>query len=185
MQPIPYTLGEEIGSGADGRVFEIPNKPNLVCKIGLLYEEENIEKEWLCRRQVLDYLFQNPSPIHVQVYEFGKLEGGVCPKIAQYAETYCIMQRLEPLSNDENKVFHSILSHEDRGIVKNFSTKKLAEILQGLKKGLDFPEQQVMLFIEELKRSPIRHQDLHPRNIMKDDFGNYRLIDLDRCILCE
>jgi hypothetical protein len=35
------------------------------------------------------------------------------------------MERLNKLSEDEKKVFHSILSHEDNNLRKNFSIKKI------------------------------------------------------------
>ena len=90
------------------------------------------------------------------------------------------MEKLLKISEDEAKVFHSILSHEDRGIFKNFSTDKVKKMLHGMQRGLDFDLQKIMLFYEALQNPQILHLDIHPRNIMKDENNNFKLIDLDR-----
>lgn len=90
------------------------------------------------------------------------------------------MERLNLISSDEEKVFHTILSHEDRGAEKSYKSAELQDILDGLSKGLDFDATKVKVFHEALQTSPIRHLDIVPRNIMKDDGGNFRMIDLER-----
>lgn len=186
--PLPYQLGEEIGIGADGQVFEVLGDPTKVIKICGLFQLPNhdLEREYLQRSQVLDYLIRNPSPAHARVYEHVKLgewERMFDHHPQRYILHYCVMERLNELSEDEKKVFHSILSHEDRGIIKNFPLTKLQAILQGLRLGLEFSAERVMIFLEELQKSKVRHLDLHQRNVMVDGQGNYRLIDFDRCLL--
>jgi thiamine kinase-like enzyme len=91
------------------------------------------------------------------------------------------MEKLNKISEDEKKVFHSIMSHEDQNLHKNFSMSKIKNMLQGLSMGLDFDASKIIIFCENLRSTVIHHNDIHPRNIMKDNFGNFKLIDFDRC----
>lgn len=186
---LPDNLAEELGDGADGQVFAIKNDPNCVCKFSILYqydEEENILFQFGKVAKVLNYLLKNPSSIHAHVYgyvplgKFTRNHDGT-----NFFLYYYKMERLEKLSGDERKVFHSILSHEDQNIEKNFSSEKIRQMLDGMKIGLDFDMEKVMFFCQAIKDSQIVHTDLHPRNIMKDSKGNFKLIDFDRAHLKE
>ena len=90
------------------------------------------------------------------------------------------MDKLNKISEDEKKVFHTILCHEDLNKKKNFSNDKILTMLNGMIKGLDFNFEKVIMFYEAQKSSIIKHNDFHVRNIMKDNFGNFKFIDLDR-----
>jgi thiamine kinase-like enzyme len=90
------------------------------------------------------------------------------------------MEKLHPLSEDEIKVFHSLVSHEDQNKIKKYSSLEINKILQGLSIGLDFDLHKVMFFCKNLNKLTIQHSDLHPRNLMKDSDGNFKLIDFDR-----
>ena len=61
---------------------------------------------------------------------------------------YYIMEKLYTISEDEYKVFHTILSHEDREIKKNWSRKKIEETIKGLSLGLDFDKDKVLSFCD-------------------------------------
>jgi Ser/Thr protein kinase RdoA (MazF antagonist) len=76
-------------------------------------------------------------------------------------------------------VFHSLISHENRNAVKDLSPAKVENILAGLSTALDFDAARVRLFLDELRVSSLIHNDMHSRNIMKRDNGNYAFIDLD------
>ena len=56
-------------------------------------------------------------------------------------------------------------------------------MLSGLSSGLDFDEEKVIFFVNNFKKSPIIHNDVHVRNIMKDCDGNFKMIDFDRAEL--
>jgi thiamine kinase-like enzyme len=92
------------------------------------------------------------------------------------------MEKLQKITEDEGRVFHSILSHEDSGKIKDFSNEKIQELLFGMR-ALDFDAEQVTLFCNNIKTPHLSHLDIHTRNIMKDDKGNFKLIDLDRVTL--
>lgn len=88
------------------------------------------------------------------------------------------LEKLNKISSDEEKVFFSILSHEDANKTKNFSMKELMCILKGLQCGLDFNINEVIDFYFLVKNSKFVQKDLHTRNIMKSN--SYKLIDFDR-----
>lgn len=164
-------MGEKIGSGTDGDVFEYRN--NKVIKISKIIN--NIPSSYLEVSEILSCLKINNIQAYAHVYEYGYV--GLHLNTELY---YYITDKLDSISEDEWKVFHSLLSHEDRNIVKNFSEDKIKEILFGLSRGLDFDGERVIFFLTALKISKIKHLDLHPRNIMKDKIGNFKLVDFNR-----
>lgn len=183
QEELPTTIAEELGQGADGQVFAVENDPSRVYKFCILFDKP-LDQNYQRIVHVLSYLHDNPSPAYAHVYEYKYMGEWVRPEDkVRYALYSYTMERLQKLSEDERKVFHTILSHEDRNIVKDYSTNQLQEILLGLSKGLDFDMEKVIVFRNNLKNTPIDHNDLHPRNIMKDAEGNFKLIDFDRATL--
>src|SRR5579885_3716072 len=181
---LPVKIGERLGDGADGEVFVVADEPNKVIKLSVIYDEyikhSTCWKDFLKVQEVLDFVIANPSPVLAQVYEqgvFGEYSREVLygnqKRLQKFVIYYYIMEKLYKLSEDERKVFHSILSHEDRGITKNYSLDKIREILQGLGRGLDFDAEKFILFCGNIRRSPVSHLDLHPRNIMKTVDGEF------------
>lgn len=187
-------LGKSCGDGSDGEVFEIINDPSKVIKISIMYDlnfnnDLNIKYSELTK--ILYELVTDSPLVYAHVYEYEKialfkrdcLVGD--PANNRFEKQDCllhyhVLEKCFKLSEDEKKVFHTIVSHEDYGIIKKFSSENLKEILFGLSRGLDFDEKRVIFFYESLLTCRIKHNDLHQRNIMKDSFGNFKLIDLDR-----
>lgn len=187
-EKIPVKTGERLGDGADGEVLEIVDEPNKVIKLGIFYErhDKGFEKYYKQIQRVLDYLMLTNPVAYARVYEHGYL-GSYSRKMEHWRTGkqkfiiyYYIMEKLHKTTEDEKKVFHTILSHEDRGIEKNFSPEKIREMLEGMGRGLDFDAEKVSLFCDNIRGAAISHLDIHVRNIMKDDAGNFKLIDLDR-----
>jgi serine/threonine protein kinase len=167
---IPVILANKLGAGVDGEVFEIDNNPFKVIKLCLSYDLET--------NPVISYLVVYHLPTYAHVYECGHLFEN-----ENFILHYYIMEKLFPITEDESKVFHTIISHEDRNIIKNYSLREIKKILNGLSRGLDFDEKRVTFLCENLKKNPVHHLDLHSRNIMKDAQGNFKLVDFDRCKL--
>ena len=188
---VPFQLAECLGDGADGQCFSLQNDPKKVIKLGIVYEYHSGElfKIYNQMDRVLNYLIRTQPAAYAHVYEQEYL--GLYSREMPYWHSgkqkfilyYYTMEKLRKISEDESKVFHSILSHEDRGIAKNFSLDKIREMLEGLGRGLDFDAEKVMLFCENINEASVYHLDLHPRNIMIDDSSNYKCIDMDRCEL--
>lgn len=185
---IPSNLGERLGEGADGEVFSLTDDPQKVLKLGIIYEHHNGELFYYYNQidKVLDYMIAVRPSAYARVYEHGYL--GLYSRkmpfwrkgVQKFIIYYYSMEKLQKISEDESKVFHSILSHEDRGIEKNYPPDKIQEMLEGLSVGLDFDAKKVTLFCDNISGAAISHLDIHVRNIMKDDANNFKLIDIDR-----
>lgn len=189
---IPIHLGNKLGDGADGEVFELVDLSNKVIKFSVLYEtgKKNINKEFEEISKTLQNISLNKYSSYAEVSDIKYL--GIFSRDVVWGsgkQNYIlysyVMEKLEKLSEDEKRVFHSILSHEDRGLNKNYSLKIIKEMLIGLSRGLDFDAEKVIFFCDNFRKTPITHTDIHVRNIMKNAAGNFKLIDFDRCILGE
>lgn len=154
-----------INKGADGFIFDYNDK------IVKLFRVEDYSQV----NTVLNYLIENPQDHLVSIYECGYLD-----KVENYFWMYYICEKLLPISIDEEKVFHTLLSHEDRNLKKDYSADNVKKILRGLAHGLDFDEKKVTILCDAVRNCPIKHLDIHPRNIMKDVNGNFKLVDLTR-----
>lgn len=182
---IPYTLGSEIGYGQDGQVFELIDNSNQVIKISILYDTFDIHHLNYYKQisNAINYLIDNSICSYARVYAYeylGTFNRQFINTKQNYILYYYVLEKLNKISEDEKKVFHTILSHEDRSIDKNYSISQIKKILNDLNRGLDFDVEKIIFFYEQMQQSPIEHLDLHPRNIMKNDIGDYKLIDFDR-----
>ena len=191
-EKIPAQPGERLGEGADGEAFVIADDPTKVIKLSIIYDRFEVPPQEIYFKQIvpiLDYVMLNAPPMCVKVHEHGFLGEYSRQMVSwrkgvqKFVVHYCIMERLQKLSEDEKKVFHSLVSHEDKNIKKDLSPEKIKEICQGLAKGLDFDVQKVTLFCTQLCEASLLHSDLHPRNIMKDANGYFKLVDFDKAIL--
>jgi serine/threonine protein kinase len=174
MAPHP---ADEIGSGIDGEVYSMLNDPDRVIKICQVFDFDRFD----ATAQVLDKLLFQPLAGYARVYMRGTRR--VYKK--GYVLYFYVMEKLQPISEDESKVFHTILSHEDRNIIKDYAWGELEKILEGLRVGLDFDTERVKFLCQAIRHSPIKHLDIHPRNIMKNADGDFKLIDFDRVQLKE
>jgi serine/threonine protein kinase len=186
---LPVQPVERLGDGADGEVLSIKDQPDKVIKLCVIYDHPARElKEYQQIQQVLDYIMNAQPPAYVRVYKHGYLGTysrqiykvpNKCEK-QEFLLYYYIMEKLYKITEDEKKVFHSIISHEDRGIEKNYSPEKVNEMLQGMSRGLDFDVEKVRVFYYNLRQAHVLHRDLHVRNIMKNATGDFKLVDCDR-----
>lgn len=188
---IPLNLGESLGDGSDGQVFSLTSDAGKVVKISLLtcYLGEDLNSEFCRIQRSLSYLKENNDAAYARLYaheSMGKFSRSIFSDRISLGEEqdfilyYYFMEKCQKLSEDERKVFHTLLDHEDRNIVKKYTPAKIKNILTGLAVGLDFDEKKVIFFCDNLKRSPLRHRDISTRNIMKNDIGDFKLVDFDR-----
>lgn len=177
---LPVQPGERLGEGNNGEVLSIVGDSTKVLKLSMLLSKTGDQEQYSQIKNGLDYVVAMCPPAYVRVYSHAYLGAQLLvPPQLQYIFYYYIMEKLHEISKDERKLFHSILSHEDRGLRKRFSLEKIRKMRQGMSKGLDFDAEKVMLFCENIRNAPIIHEDTHARNIMKNDNGDFRLIDLD------
>jgi hypothetical protein len=175
---------EELGSGADGDVYSLSNDPNKVIKYSVYYCWDGELLSAIIENRIAAFsAVQQKSDLFAKIYDFKYLGSGKRKVISgdqNYLLFSCVMEKLTKISEDEKKVFHSILSHEDSNKVKTFSIEKVISMLQGMGYGLDFNQREVLDFYKRVINSSIIYTDLHPRNIMKNKLGQFRLIDFDR-----
>ncbi|HEY5268684.1 MAG TPA: hypothetical protein VII94_06230 [Candidatus Saccharimonadales bacterium] len=181
---LPVESLECLGDGSDGEVFTIASDKNTVIKLCIIYEyDEDCERLYEKTRSNLLFVMENKPSAYVRVHTHGYLGSSVRPfdtRMQKFIIHYYTMEKLRKISEDECRVFSSILSYEDCGIKKDYSPKKFKEILTGLRRRLDFDAEKVTLFCNNIEAAPIVYNDLHIMNIMKDASGNFKLIDLDR-----
>jgi serine/threonine protein kinase len=192
-EKIPVKTAERLGhGGADGETFAIKNDPTKAIKFSIIYDRFSQSPISIYQKEIaptLDFIMTVKPTICATVYEYGYL-GEYVREMPYWKDGYqnfvihyCIMEKLLPLTEDEKKVFHTLISHEDRKIKKDLSPEKIGETLRGLARGLDFDAEMIILFCEQMRKTNFSHSDIHPRNILKDTNGHYKFIDFDRAIL--
>jgi serine/threonine protein kinase len=186
-----WPLGEKLGDGRDGEVFVSSDDPDRVIKYSILLDLEfdnDLSSRYSETEHLLRFIHDNPQSHLVRVWGWGFVSAGSRSTVdgeQDYLVYYTLMEKLNKLSEDEKKVFHSILSHEDADVKKLFGRERLREILDGMATGLEFNRDQVETFYFAAINSPLYHNDIHPRNILKDDYGNFKLCDLDHLTIKE
>lgn len=169
-------------SGADGEVYE---SNNIIYKLSIIYDHYHcidFEKKFSSTIEIIQSLVNYPDPAFVSVLKFENLLSGYreAANNKQKYHIYCYqMPKLFPLTEDEKKVLHSLISHEDNNIQKTFDVA----LATTLKKHLEFDLDKLVEFSNNISKSKYLHLDMHDRNIMKDMHGNFKLIDLDRITL--
>jgi len=163
-------LGACIGRGVDGSVWELTSDPDKVVKL-----------TGRINPLILFSIKETAYPHFARVFEYGDLLPEDWKPSDIKLETYIVMERLLPLTEDEAKVFHSTHSHEDRKIEKHLSNNELVRTLNLLARGLEFDAEKVIAFNQcLLTYKGIKHTDIHERNLMKDKRGNFKLVDFNR-----
>lgn len=200
---LPFKLGDVCGSGVDGQVFEViesyeeygyPIKRNSVIKLSALlgYDTSSRYKRIAAH---LDFLQRNRTPHFAAVFQFGLLCEYHLPEMTSFATSnqpkaysaiyFVEMEKLLPLSSEEEKLFHTLLSHEDANKQKDFSPEGLSKRIDELADWFVFEKKDVLSFCLAATSGQIRHKDLHPRNVMKDRSNQFKLVDLDRLELMQ
>jgi serine/threonine protein kinase len=178
-------IGKEIGfGGADGEVFDIQDDNARVIKCAVIYEYLiPLNKEMERIETVARHLIETQPHEYVRVHTFERVAESSRKTVSgeqKYFLYYYIMDKCFKISEDEKKVFHSILSNEDRNLKKNYPLSKIETMLKGMSMGLDFDMKKVLSFCKEIQNSKIDNTDINPRNIMKNANGDFKLIDFDR-----
>lgn len=175
---------EEIGSGADGDVYSIKNDKYKVIKYTVQYFWDDVDIEQIIAKKsiVIDKI-KKENHIFANIYDFqylGKGTRDVFGGVQNYVLFSCTMEKLNKITPDEKRIFHTLLSHEDCNKTKRMNNQEVDNILKSMHGYIDFNIFAVKKFYDDLIASKIKHSDMHPRNIMKDSFGNFKFIDFDR-----
>lgn len=172
----------EIGSGADGTVYETSSNEIIKVSVHVNWDYHNIYDSQKTILSNLAHIEKN-SPCHlVKIYDIGKINyitkfKSIHGDLDAYIYSYS-MERLIDLSEDERRIWDSI-SHRDTGDPVKI-TKQTFENTKTLCDFYNIDFKKPSFFLKCITQSNIIHLDVHPRNIMKDNENNYKLIDLDR-----
>lgn len=178
---LPYEVDDEVGYGVHGQVFGIASDPSKVIKFSTLYETSTaIESEFKKINDAQNFLINQNHPNLAKVFETGLLMKGVrifAGLKQQYYIYYLVMERLQKLTQDEAKVIKTVCDFYNKD---QLFTKPLPLLIEELTGWFSFNKHNVLEFHRFLTSGPIKHNDVHRRNIMKDAAGNFKLIDFDR-----
>lgn len=177
-EKFPFSIGDEIGYGAQGQVFNIEGT-NKVIKFSYSFFYQDIDHDYVDANEVINFIIRERPSYCVGIFETGKLRSGV--RVVQngtqnYTIYYTIQEKLVNLSDDEKKVFKTIcqLLNDELELKRD-----IGDVLTELSAWFSFDKEKVLNFYNDIVKMPIHHNDLHRRNFMKDALGNYKLIDFD------
>ena len=176
-----HNIGEVLGSGFHGDVYELLDHPHQVVKIA--WAPLNVPAEFAGRSDttgirhtfpfiqgIYQYLLKNHFSVLAKVFDFCSLHQR---ENKQYY--MAILEKLQPLTEPEQKVMKSVCMDYNG----NIETGKCLHHIDELKEWLEFNPSKVIDFYTSLTHLPVAHRDFHRRNIMKDLDGNFKLIDFE------
>ncbi len=171
-------VGEFLGRGFHGDVWTVPGVEDKVIKFSRIVEamtQQPLKEFYNNLTEVLAEQQNNAYPCYVKIFNISFLYEGIRfhpknPTLGQKFILYStLMEKLIPLSLDEKKLFDTITT-----------AKSPIDFLVASQAGwLNFDQQKVMTFHNQIESTPIKHGDYRSPNIMKDSEGNFKLIDLD------
>ncbi len=177
----PFDTAHQLGRGADGQVFSLPNQPDRVWKLSIVHEVSESLCQLELKKNIRNYewIRDYEHPNITKVFDVQYIGSGTRETyyLNYFAAFYSVMERLVDLSNDDFKVISTLLQYEYTGPE---SLKKFPDVVWELNSFLNFDTDKVMEFHQFLTDCPIRHKDLGLSNVMKDTKGNFKLIDFDR-----
>lgn len=150
---------------------------NLPAHFGLtLVSDSRVRKEasfttreaYLHTKAVINHFIRYPDPMVVEVYSFEEIEATLDNKYGTYVYAY-EMKRLAMLDYEEKRIineFHDWDSEVQRDHHNEWFRKGWRE----------YPN--LMNFMNTVYRQK-RYRDLHGGNFLKDENGEYKIIDLE------
>lgn len=178
---LPFELGDELGYGADGQVFSLKTDISRVIKLSIIYQDDkSLIQEFDEVKEKFNYLINRNIKHLAKVFEFKFLLAGARKTIngdQNYILYYTVLEKLNKISEDESKVLKTLCDSYNKKFEIN---KSVIQIINELQNWLSFDKEKVLEFYWFLTNCPVKHNDVHRRNIMKDDYGNFKLIDFDR-----
>lgn len=177
---LPVNLLDHIATGADGRVYNIGNKK--VAKVScILGSEKEVDYRARMFEKTLAHIIETYPGEYVRVHEYGKLDSGSIDN-KSYSVYYTIMDKLQDLEPFDKLALKLCLDFdyeylEDKVVLNHlYNAMGIIRIPSGI-------ISRALFFMHMFLNSSIDHNDIHIANIMKDSFGSFKLIDLDRAVI--
>lgn len=153
-------IGQFIGAGSFGAVYTLLNYKNRVIKFGLEEDLEDNFNNIVELTKTFNYIKTNKPATVAKVYDFERFD---CAGVSAY---YYIMEKLNTIPKDIRLNYKLIdviesLCNDKKTDATPIFCKKMGE------------------FISKTRKMKYYHDDMHGENIMIDNRGNYKLVDLE------
>jgi len=170
-----------LGKGADGTVYDLGDN---VLKISTFLNYERLDIKKVAKEKVsnLKKLQKLKLDHLVEVFDIGEIQQfSKIQSSNDYLDIFIYsykMKKLTPTTENQNRIL-DLISHKDSGKL-TVITNKTYEDARSLCIFYDVDFKKVFSFFKSIEASPVRHLDVHPRNIMLAETSSFKLIDLDR-----
>lgn len=184
---LPFRVGQRLGGGIHGTVFDLPDEHNTVVKIANIYSDvyDDYSAKFQRISKTYQFIIDNTNDALVKVFDFGQLYEGLI-KSSYSTKTgiiyYAKMEKLLPILEIEQKVFKTICDVYNGLISIN---RPIKDLIYELKEWFSLDEVKIFEFYDNLHSLQIEHRDVEVRNIMKNSVGQYKLVDFDLAIIKE
>ena len=149
-----YEAGNFIAKGDFGKVYSVKGARNLVIKVARFDPGYYVIEDI---EEVLSYFYNRDIKSVVKIYGYGWVTNS---KDAYY---FYVMDRLYSVPYSKFKKISNVYNNRDYKKIDNDNRAKS--------------------FIRSATRLKYTYDDLHSKNLMRDKFGNYKLIDLEGFIM--
>jgi hypothetical protein len=179
---LPFKVGKEIDFGSQGQIFNLIDYPDKIVKFSILYDRDphrSIEDCFDTIWDIYQWIINNPQDCLVRIYDFAAMKFATRETVSdkqKYIVYYSIQEKLSQLSADEKKVFKTVCDAYNR--VLEFD-RPITKVVSELSTWFSFDKNKVLNFYNSILDCPIDNYDFEARNILKDNSGNFKLIDFD------
>lgn len=157
--------GSWLASGANADVHELIDRPYVVRFATVQHHD------WIEHERILRHVRRNPNPVIARVLDFDIL----CEDEIGWLYSYVVTERLTPITDEDEgenvcQLFDAVQQGRSVDKIAWWNREKRPT------------DNQIARVAKNMKQCPFIHDDIHWGNIMKDDKGNYKLVDLEDLI---
>jgi serine/threonine protein kinase len=169
---IPYDLDSLVflAQGSEGVIYTTPTQKDVVIKI---MDKDFTRNSFSKIRKICFYLQESSFKEIVTIFDYGTFQKN------KQKYFWILMEKLKPLSKNERKEFKILKDiYHNYFLSKNSkSEEEWIEIIGVWKKKLK--NKKTKNFLDKIIKLPVYHVDLFEDNILKDQQGNYKIIDIN------
>lgn len=183
-------IGKFIGSGLYGETYEVDGGAKIL-KVSIAKTEEAAE-QFLDKLKAIQSM---DSSVFAEVFDFGILCPIQVPETSKYmvktgTAYFYVMERLKPINPSEAKIavrtIHDLREMNVADRKKYFFVKAREYKREGdIEEGGPNPLQKGADLFNRMEAAKVSHRDIHPGNIMQNQDGVYKLVDLESAQLLQ